>query len=116
MKHAAVLLIVGTLAGTPVVDLACVSICDQDTTAHPFGCHHDMTAAAAAVINNADDSCARLFVFTPYVREEVQRPAAVMPASAPYAVAFGSGEAQLATTHRIDSPPPEVQPMPVLRL
>ena len=116
MRHAAVLLIVGTLAGTPVADLLCVSRCDQTTAAQPLGCHHDVTASASTVIRDGDDSCARLFVSIAFLREEAQRPPAVMPASASPAMSFGPGEALLAPTHRPDGGTPAFASMLVLRL
>jgi hypothetical protein len=118
MKHAAALLLVGTLSGTPVADLACISLCHQNASAGAVTCHHNMASTASLAIRDADDSCAQLFVSVLFLREEVQRPAcAVVPASAPHAASVIAGEeALLASTHWIAPGAPALEPMRVLRL
>lgn len=108
IKHAAAFVILVTMAGTPVTVLACIGWCAPDAIPASAACHHNMEAAAAACIKDADDSCARLLATAPFVREELQLTAhAGAPASAPQAsFVIAPGEAQLASVRDIVSAAP----------
>jgi hypothetical protein len=95
-KHAAVLVILVTIAGAPVSTLACVAWCAPGGRPASATCHHHMDATATVGANNAADTCARLFAESPYVKEEIQLTArAATPASAPPASSIiAAGEAQ----------------------
>jgi hypothetical protein len=75
MKHAAALIILVIVAGSPVSGVACVGLCAPDGT------------------------CPRVFATSPFVKEEIQVTArASVPASSPYvSVRRALGEAQLAS-------------------
>jgi hypothetical protein len=75
MKHAAALIILVIVAGSPVNGVTCVGLCALDGT------------------------CPRVFATSPFVKEEIQVTArASVPASAPYVSVHGApGEAQLAS-------------------
>ena len=72
MKHAAALVIVAIVAGSPVSGVACVGLCAPD------------------------GACPRVFAISPFVKEEIQLTTrAAMPAGAPYvSVHIALGEAQ----------------------
>ena len=97
-KHAAVLVILVTIAGAPMSTLACVAWCAPGGLPASATCHHHIDATATVGGNNAADTCARLFAVSPFVKEELQlTDRAAMPASArPASSVVAAGEAQLA--------------------
>jgi hypothetical protein len=102
-KHAAALVILLTIAGTPATTLACVGWCNPSDVPASATCHHQMEAATAVGVKDADDTCARLLATSPFVKEEIQlATCAALPASAPYvSVHSALGEAQLASVREI---------------
>jgi hypothetical protein len=105
MKHAAALVILLTIAGTPATTLACVAWCAPEGAPASALCHHQMEAATAVGVKDADDTCARLLATSPFVKEEIQLATrAALPASAPYvSVRRALGEAQLASVRDVGS-------------
>lgn len=100
MKYAAAFVLLLTIAGTPVTTLACVGWCVPDAMPVSASCHHHGTGAGASV-NDADDTCARLLVTSPFLMEELQLTRTAMPASTPYAFSSAPGEAQLVFVHDV---------------
>ena len=103
MKHAATLVILVTIGGTPATTLACVAWCAPDGAPASAACHHEMEAATGVGVKDADDTCVRLFATSPFLKEDIQLTArAAMPASAPDgSVHHAAGEAQLASVRDI---------------
>jgi hypothetical protein len=102
-KHAAALVILLTIAGTPATTLACVAWCAPEGAPASAACHHQMEAATAVGVKDADDTCARLLAPSPFVKEETQLLArATVPASTPSAsFVLAPREAQLASVRDI---------------
>jgi hypothetical protein len=104
IKHAAVLVILVTVAGTPVSTLVCVRGCYPNAVPASGACHHEMEAASAVGVKDADDTCARLLAVSPFVKEEIQLNArAAVPASAPHVSVHGApaAEAHLASVRDV---------------
>lgn len=99
LKHTAAFVLLVTVSGTPVTALACIGLCVPDAVPASASCHHAMNASVAVGAKDADDSCARLFASSPFVKEEPQLTArAALTASAPPAsLAAAPGGALLAS-------------------
>jgi hypothetical protein len=104
-KHAVAVVILLAIAGTPATTLLCVGACAPDGAPASAACHHQMEAATAVGVKDADDTCARLLATSPFVKEDIQLATrAAMPASAPYvSVHSAPGEAQLAPLRDVAS-------------
>lgn len=103
LKPAAALVLLVTIAGTPVTTLACIGRCVPDAVPASAACHHAMNASVAVGAKDADDSCVRLFASSPFVKEESQLTAlAALTASAPPApLVAAPGEALLASVRDV---------------
>ena len=97
MKPAAAVVLLLAIAGAPVTTLACIGWCAPETVPIDVSCHHGSGAGLAVTIGN--DTCAGLLANNPYLKEEIQATGTVMSASAPYAISFAAGEAQLVPVH-----------------
>jgi hypothetical protein len=100
MTHPAAFVLLLTIAGAPVTTLACVGWCVPDAMPVSASCHHHGTGAGASV-NDADDTCARLLVTSPFLNEELQLIRTAAPASTPYALSGAEGEAQVVSVHQV---------------
>jgi hypothetical protein len=101
MKHPAAFVLLLTIAGPSVTTLACVEWCVPDAMPMSASCHHHGTGAGASV-NNADDTCARLLVTSPFLKEELQLTRTATPASTPYALSGAEGGPQLVSVHDVE--------------
>jgi hypothetical protein len=102
-KHAAAVVILLTIAGTPATTLACVAWCAPDGAPPSAACHHQMEAVTGGGVKDADDTCARLLATSPFVKEEIQLLVrATVPGSTPPAsFVTAPREAQLASVRDI---------------
>jgi hypothetical protein len=104
MKYAAAAALLLTIAGAPVTTLACVGWCVPDAMPVSTSCHHQRSSAGAS-IKDLDDTCARLLVALPFLREDPQPIRPAMQASSPYALSGAAG-AQLVSEHDVALLPP----------
>ena len=116
MKPAAAVVLLLAIAGAPVATLVCIGWCAPGAVPVDVSCHHHRSGAGVAV-TTGNDTCAGLLATSPYLKEETQLTGTAMPASAPYAMSFAAGEAQLVPVHDVASAiPHRAAPLLVLRL
>ena len=100
MKHVGAVALLLTIAGAPVTTLACVGWCVPDAMPVSTSCHHHLSSAGAS-IKDVDDTCARLLVASPFLREDPQPIRTAMPAGTPYALLGVPGETPLVSEHDV---------------
>jgi hypothetical protein len=113
-KHAAAVVLLLTIAGTPVTTLACVGWCVPRAVPVSVSCHHQGSGTGGKV-ENANDTCATLLATSPFLPEDTQpiRTAA----STPYALSRAEGEPPLVSVHNVAPAVPQRAASPlILRL
>jgi hypothetical protein len=116
IKHAAAVLLLATMAATPVTSIACVGWCFPAEGPTSTACHH---AHAMPGIKAAEENCDSVLAISPFIKEEIQPTVqAAVPATTPLSVLVSAaGEALLASGHDVDTALPRRPTSPlVLRL